>query len=180
MHASNASPGGFGLTGGEMAAKLTSLADCNYRQLQAEWRRLYRSPPPKQISRDLLRLGIAWKLQERAQGGLGRTVLRKLAKVAELLDEGGDVALPREKSLKTGTRLVREWNGDTHDVLVIDGGFRWRGRTWASLSAIAREITGTRWSGPRFFGVTSNRNRGAVAAASRANRTEEVGHDATR
>lgn len=136
-----------------LAADLAGLPDRSYAELQAEWRRLYRAPPPKKLSRDVLELAIAWKLQEAALGGLSAAAKRQLEALAQSMATGGDIAQPRAVSLKLGARLVREWNGETHDVLVVEGGFRWRGERWPSLSAIAREITGTRWSGPRFFGL---------------------------
>ena len=68
-------------------------------------------------------------------------------------------------SLKPGARLVRAWGGETHEVLVVENGFVWRGKTWASLSVIAREMTGTRWSGPRFFGLDKPKAAGASVAA---------------
>jgi hypothetical protein len=145
-----------------LASDLAALPRQSYAELQAEWRRLYRSPPPKQTSRDLLELGIAWALQDKALGGLTPAARRQLAALAETLGRGGDIAAPRTTSLKAGARLVREWNGETHDVLVLKDGFRWRDATWPSLSAIAREITGARWSGPRFFGITASRSRPAT------------------
>ena len=151
-----------GSAASSLAADLAALSHRTYPDLQAEWRRLYRSPPPKQTSRDLLELGIAWKLQEKALGGLAPAARRQLATLADTLGTDGDIATPRAVAPKAGARLVREWNGETHDVLVLEDGFRWRGKTCPSLSAIAREITGARWSGPRFFGIAPSRNRGAA------------------
>ena len=154
----------------DLAASLAALPDRSYAELQSEWRRLYRSPPPKKLSRDVLELGIAWKLQEAALGGLGAASKRQLGALAKAIADGGEIAQPRAVSLKFGARLVREWNGETHDVLVVKNGFRWRDETWPSLSAIAREITGTRWSGPRFFGLPD----GTVAAPVRSPRHETL------
>ena len=138
---------------GNLKGGVVALEQLTYAQLQSEWRRLYRSHPPKKISRDLLELAIAWKLQEKALGGLSAPAKRQLMILAQALSNGGDIAKPRTVTMKRGARLVREWNGETHDVLVLNDGFRWRGQHWPSLSAIARAITGTRWSGPRFFGL---------------------------
>ena len=137
----------------DLEAELARLTLVSYAELQSHWRRLFRSPPPRKIGRDTLELGVAWKLQEKALGGLNNTTRRTLAAHAESLRTTGDLAKPRAVTLKPGARLLREWNGETHSVLVLDDGFQWRGRPWRSLSAIAREITGTRWSGPRFFGL---------------------------
>ena len=109
--------------------------------LGQEWRTVYRSEPPR-LSADLLRRGIAYRLQQHAFGKLPPHVARVLA--------CGGRAAPE---VTAGTRLVREWNGRTIDVTATEQGMEWEGRTFRSLSAIAREVTGTAWSGPRFFGI---------------------------
>jgi hypothetical protein len=121
--------------------------------LRTEWRRLYRAHPPTCVRRDLLLLGVAWKLQEQTYGGLGATIRRRIAELAETLEREGDVTRGRVARLRPGAKLVREWRGETHTVVVGEDGFEWRGRHWRSLSVIAREITGGHWSGPRFFGL---------------------------
>ncbi len=136
-----------------LTRKLAALADLDTVGLKAEWRRLYRSHPPLHIRRDLLVLAIAWKLQERIYGGLTVAQKRRLAGIAEELKKNGDLSAGPTICLKPGLRLVREWRGETHDVLVLEDGFEWNGQRRRSLSAIAREITGTRWSGPLFFGL---------------------------
>ncbi len=136
-----------------VAVKLQALAEMNYDALRAEWRRLYRAPPPKRVSRDLLMLGIGWKVQERAYGGLGAATKRRLADLAKTVERNGDVTRNRVARLKPGARFVREWRGEIHTVIVLEDGFEWNGAQWRSLSAIAHEITGVRWSGPRFFGL---------------------------
>ena len=137
----------------DLSEKLTALADLDTAGLRREWRRLYRSHPPLHIRRDLLVLAIAWKLQEKVYGGLTAAQKRKLAGIAEELRKNGNLSASPAIRLKPGLRLVREWRGETHDVLVLEDGFEWNGKRRRSLSAIAREITGTQWSGPRFFGV---------------------------
>lgn len=132
--------------------------------LRTEWNRLYRSPPPARASRSLLELGVAWKIQEIAYGGLSRTTMRRLAGAAGPTDATGAPSAPKTIALKPGARLVREWQGETHDVLVVEGGYEWRGQRWTSLSMIAREITGTRWSGPRFFGLEKSTRKRAQEA----------------
>jgi hypothetical protein len=122
----------------ELAA-LVALPDAD---LGREWRRVYRSEAPR-LPPSLLRRGIAYRLQERAYGKLSPQVARVLASPTRSAPE-----------VTPGTRLVREWNGRTIDVIAIEGGgMLWEGRTYRSLSAIAREATGTAWSGPRFFGI---------------------------
>ncbi len=136
-----------------LEAKLTALTVMDGDGLRRDWRRLYRSHPPLHIRRELLVLAIAWKLQEKVHGGLTAAQKRRLVGLAEELKKGGDLSAGPAIRLKPGLRLVREWRGETHDVLVLEDGFEWNGERRPSLSAIAREITGTHWSGPRFFGL---------------------------
>lgn len=108
---------------------------------------------------------IAWKLQERALGGLKKAIAAELRDLAEALAATGDIRRTKAPRLKPGARLVREWGGVTHEVTVTEAGFLWNGKARASLSAIAGEITGAHWSGPRFFGLagggkTAVRNKG--------------------
>ena len=137
----------------ELEAKLTALTVMDGDELRREWRRLYRSHPPLHIRRDLLVLAIAWKLQEKVHGGLTAAQKRRLAGIGEELRKNGNLFAGPAIRLKPGLRLVREWRGETHTVLVLEDGFEWNGQRRRSLSAIAREITGTRWSGPLFFGL---------------------------
>jgi Protein of unknown function (DUF2924) len=158
-------------TGPDLARQLAALPGLCYADLRAEWRRLYRASPPNKIGRDVLELGVAWKLQERALGGLSSATRRRLADLAETLESKGDLTKARSAKLRPGARLLREWRGSSHEVLVTENGFLWRGERWRSLSVIAREITGTQWSGPRFFGLVRN----ARAQASWAPAAGEVG-----
>jgi hypothetical protein len=80
-------------------------------------------------------------------------VKRQIAGLAKTMETKSNLVQPRSVSLKPGARLLRSWGGETHEVVVVEDGFTWAGKTWRSLSAIAREMTGTRWSGPRFFGL---------------------------
>jgi hypothetical protein len=126
--------------------------------LRQEWRSLYGRGPPR-ISRDLLRLGVAYRRQELQHGGLGKATLRKLATLAKTLRQTGRVGPAPTLNLKTGTRLVREWHGRTHTVTVTEDGFEYDGASYASLTKIARAITGAHWSGPRFFGLGAKDKR---------------------
>ena len=135
--------------------RLAALALMSHAELRAEWRRLYRAHPPQKVGRDVLELGVAWKLQEKALGGTSAATKRRLAELARVMESKGDLAKARAIRLRPGAKLVREWRGETHDVLVTESGFLWRGESWRSLSAIALEITGAHWSGPRFFGLAS-------------------------
>lgn len=139
----------------EIAAKLAQLEVLTNFELRGEWRRLHHMQPPRSLSRDLLLRGITYKIQERESGGLSNSVLRKLTDPDALSAEHRRAA-PRTV-VKPGTRLVREWNGHTHTVIVHADGVEWRGKRYRSLSVVAREITGAHWSGPRFFGLTAKR-----------------------
>ncbi len=147
--------------------RLAALNRLGLVRLRAEWRRLHRrATPPARLSRDLLLRSIAHRLQEDALGGLPPAAKRRLASLARGLAAGGEPAVaPAAVRLKPGTTLVREWHGRTHTVLVLaDGGFEHEGRRYASLTRLARAITGARWSGPRFFGL----RRGTRSADARA------------
>jgi hypothetical protein len=121
--------------------------------LRSEWQRLYGRAAPARISRELLMRAIAYRLQERAFGGLGPQLLRQLHQIAASIGEKRELMIGPMPRLKPGTRLLRDWHGRSHEVLVLIEGFSWQGTRYRSLSQIARAITGTRWSGPAFFGV---------------------------
>lgn len=155
----------------ELPARLAALGAMTREELVAEWRRQFRVNPPDRIRRELLELAIAWKLQEKALGGLKKAVATELRGLADALATTGDIRRVKTPKLRSGARLVREWGGVTHEVTVVDGGYLWNGEIRKSLSAIAEEITGAHWSGPRFFGLTSRAklavgdSAGSVSAA---------------
>jgi hypothetical protein len=130
---------------------IKAFAGLSLDELRREWRRLYRSEPPR-ISRDLLMRGMGYRHQEIQHGGLGKATRRKLKTLAKMFRSTGRVA-PTGLSLKPGARLVREWHGHTHTVTVTEDGFEYAGTSYPSLTKIVRKITGTHWSGPRFFGL---------------------------
>jgi hypothetical protein len=119
-------------------------------ELQAQWRAVWGTEPPRHASREFLIRAVAYGIQAQAFGGLDDKTLRLLAKVNEVK---GEAPKPRRSRLGKGSKLFREWHGETHEVLVLDKGFAWRGETYQSLSAIARAITGARWNGWTFFGL---------------------------
>jgi hypothetical protein len=135
-------------------------------ELRQRWRGLYETPAPPNLSRELLARAVAYRMQELARGGLHPEPQRHLLRIARQFKEAGAATIGTRPELKPGTRLVREWRGRTHDVLVLDDGFSWQGRHYRSLSAIARKITGMAWSGPLFFGLKPSRptNRRSSAA----------------
>lgn len=129
---------------------LVRVDGMNVDALRTEWRRVFSSEPPSAFSRDLLARAIAYRLQERALGGLGPSAARLLR---SLLKPGAEP--PRQ--VKAGSVIVREHKGVLHEVLVVPGGFCWQGKTYDSLSTIAKKITGVTWNGPRFFGLRSKK-----------------------
>jgi len=151
-----------------LSSDLDAIPSMTYSELHLAWRRHYRAVPPKKMSRDILELGIAWKIQENKLGGLSAAVKRQIADLARTMETKSDLAKPRVVTPKPGARLLRAWNGATHEVLAVEDGFLWAGKTWLSLSVIAREITGTRWSGPRFFGLNAPPNAGTTEQKSEA------------
>src|SRR5437868_6237534 len=125
----------------DIAVEHARLCEMTIFELRSKWRRLHRAPPPMRLSRDLLLRGITYKLQERPLGGLSKSILRKLERL-NLDSEASDAQKPAPSiSLKAGTRLVREWRGVTHTVLVHADGFEWNGRRYRSLTIVAREIS---------------------------------------
>jgi hypothetical protein len=140
--------------------RLSALAVMSPAQLRAAWRETFRQPPPD-MSPELMARAIAWRNQERRHGGLPASVSRELAKAAERLRKTGEVACGNYISLKPGTRLVRSWHGRTINVLVTEDGFEFDGRRYRSLTHISSEVTGTHWSGPRFFGLKNRRTKSA-------------------
>jgi hypothetical protein len=124
-----------------------SLEALGLEDLRAEWRRRYGVPPTLR-SPVLLRHLLAWRIQADAMGGLDPGLLRQLRRVA-------DSRTSRGPALEAGSRLAREWQGRLHEVEIREQGVFYEGRRYKSLSAVARAITGSRWNGPRFFGLRS-------------------------
>jgi len=121
-------------------------------QLRSAWRDAFKTAAPD-IGSDLLRRAIASRLQERIHGSLDNKVKREIERLCKRVEKTGKAGPMHAISLKTRTRLVRSWNDKSDHVLVCDDGFEFEDRHYASLSSIAREITGAHWSGPRFFGL---------------------------
>ena len=136
----------------DITAEIARLEPLTLDELREQWLRLHQTPPPKRLSRDILLRGITYKLQEEAVGGLSKAILRKLQTTGHCEASSAAKRRPRP-SFKPGTRLVREWHGVTHTVVILANGVEWRGQRYRSLSIVAREITGAHWSGPRFFGL---------------------------
>jgi len=139
-----------------VAAELEALQSLSQQELRERWVELYKTPCPRFIKRPLLTRALAYRIQENAFGGLDRATRRRLDQAAAALKAGRPL-VPSQPKVKPGTRLLREWQGTTHEVLVLEKGVQFRDREWPSLSAVAQEITGAHWSGPRFFGLKEKR-----------------------
>ncbi len=142
-----------------VAELLARLNDLTLDELRAEWRRLYRRAPPR-LSRDLMRRAIAYRIQEKAVGGLSAASKRKLKDHAIQIEITGRVRPDSRPVVRSGARLVREWNGRTYTVTVTEDGFEYGEKIYRSLTKVARVITGAHWSGPRFFGLDGTMARG--------------------
>jgi hypothetical protein len=157
----------------KLEMEIASLGGLHRSELAERWRAIYGVPPPKGARRVLLERAIAWHVQAKLFGGLRKETLRELLKgptgharsgpkSAGLADSdalaGIDInAQSKQRAIRPlpspGARLVRDWRGKTHVIDVVKTGYVWQGKSHKSLSVIAREITGARWSGPRFFGL---------------------------
>ena len=135
---------------------LSRLPTLNIGELRQQWRSLYKTQAPRHFSRELLVRAVAFRMQEVAQGGLRPEPQRQLRRIAQEFKDTGEARIRARPELKPGSRLLREWQGRTYEVLVLDDGFSWQGTRYRSLSAIVRQITGTAWSGPLFFGLKPN------------------------
>ncbi len=137
----------------DLSAELARLSSLSVEDLKSSWTETFGGTAPKNSRRDYLLRAITHDLQCRMHGGISKTLHRALMKVADAKAGASVEAAKRTRSLKLGARIYREWKGAVHEVEVIDGGYRYEGATFKSLSVIARKITGTRWSGPAFFGL---------------------------
>lgn len=144
-----------------VSSELQQLAAMKPPELRSKWREVYRSVAPD-LGPDLLRRGIAYRLQERGQGKLAISTRRELDRLVKQFGNADGEMVASAPPLRPGTRLVRSWHGKMYQVLVLDEGFEFDGRRYGSLSQIASDITGVHWSGPRFFGLLAkSRQQGA-------------------
>jgi hypothetical protein len=129
-------------------AEVNQIRSLGIDALRQRWRMMFGAIPPKGLTKDIIGRMIAYRIQEEAFGGLDRETVKLLDRLAS-----GEKATELNRRLKPGTVLIREYNGERHTVTVAAEGFSWRDATYPSLSAIAQAITGTKWNGPRFFGL---------------------------
>ncbi|MGA3304194.1 MAG: DUF2924 domain-containing protein [Methylovirgula sp.] len=130
----------------DLEQELDRIASLNKEELRKLWRKTKGKEPPDALPKDLIARALAHALQEERIGGLTPNLRKQLAAFANGSDQAG-------RYVKTGSVIVREYQGQLHEVTVVPEGFVWHGQTYTSLSTIARQITGTSWNGPRFFGL---------------------------
>jgi len=147
-----------------LAAEIAGVSKLGIDDLRERWKAMYGKAPSREIGRSFLTRAIAYRLQERAYGGLKPSTRRLLAQDAEETATGSSKR-PQTRMAQSGTILIREWQGTAHRVTMLDDGVSFNGKRYRSLSEVAREITGSRWSGPRFFGLRApvmENNHGAT------------------
>ena len=132
---------------------LAVLERCDTPELQTRWTETFKSAPPKNASRDFLHRALAHQAQVDAHGGLKAKTKRRLVQMAKAMAADPEYSPSPEPSIKPGTKLVRKWKGKRYEVMILEKGFAFEGKAYDSLSKIATDITGTRWSGPLFFGL---------------------------
>jgi Protein of unknown function (DUF2924) len=138
-----------------ISTSLWALPSLTAKELKRQWRSLYGCAPPLRISRELLIRAVAYRIQEQTQGGLKEPTRKLLLRLAHDARDGKPLKISASAPTSAGTVLMREWQGVTHEVRVLDRGVLYQRRRYRSLSQVARLITGSRWSGPLFFGLRS-------------------------
>jgi hypothetical protein len=141
----------------EISTKIQTLPRLSKPELLALWQELFVKPPHPKLRRELMIPVLAYRIQEQTYGDLKLSTRRQLQKLGEELTRNREAPLQVTPQRRSGTKLLRQYQGQLHEVMVADEGFRYRGQRYESLSEIAREITGTRWSGPAFFGLKQGR-----------------------
>lgn len=129
------------------------MEDKELSVIKAQWREHFHQDPPFKASRDFMQGHIAWAQQAKEHGGLKRKVNNQLKQMIQQLRVGTEPASDTSLIIKPGTKLIREYQGEKHEVITTADGFQYKGKAFGSLSSIAREITGTKWNGKVFFGV---------------------------
>jgi hypothetical protein len=138
----------------EVSSEVAKLPSFTRQQLLDLWLKLYGRAAPPGIRRELMVPFLGYRIQERAYGGLKAATRAQLLRIARALENPTSTTewLSKPK-IKAGTRILRQWRGEIHEIMVTESGYEYRAASYRSLSEIARKITGTRWSGPAFFGL---------------------------
>lgn len=136
-----------------LEAEIRRLPDLSLAELRDRWKAIFGNPAPLSLRRKFLARAVAYQMQVQAYGGLSNATKRRLREIAEAVRRGNPDAAGIARHIRPGTQMIRQWRDETHIVAAIAGGFEWNGQTYKSLSAVAKEITGTNWNGYAFFGV---------------------------
>ena len=142
--------------------QLAQLSTMKRQELQSLWQKLFGRQPSSRLRRETLLPILGYRIQEKTYGGLKESLSRKLRELAEDCPTDRKPVVKSILRPKIGTRFIREWKGRLHEVTVLENGYEYDNRTYRSLSEIAHLITGTKWSGPAFFGIR-RRSRKAIA-----------------
>jgi hypothetical protein len=152
-----------------LEAEIERLPDLGHDELRKRWKLLFGHAAPKSLRRKFMARAIAYQMQVLAYGGLSAATKRRLREIANAISNGDRDNAFSGFQIKPGTQLIREWQNTTHTVMVLDEGFALDGRTYNSLSAIAKAITGTNWNGYAFFGIKRAARANKAAAGSKRN-----------
>lgn len=142
----------------DLSRKIATLPDLNKAQLLKVWAENFSHEPPRKLRKEVMVPVLAYRMQEREFGGQSHNARKRLKEIAQSLRKEKPSQDTAAANQATGTRLIRSWHGQVHEVLSTDRGYEYRGSSYGSLSKIAREITGTRWSGPAFFGTREKKS----------------------
>jgi hypothetical protein len=153
--------------GDRLSGEISALHSASIIQLRQRWKALYGTEPPRRASRDLMTRAVAYRIQERALGGLSASTRRLLERVADDIGGRRPAKVPSIRKVHAGAILLREWGGVQHQVTVLESGVLFRGKQYRSLSEVARLITGSRWSGPLFFGLKKRSREEATGDGAR-------------
>jgi hypothetical protein len=137
----------------KLADKIAALPALNKAELLAIWDENFGKSPPPKLRKQLMVPLLAYRMQEKEFGGLSHSARKRLREIAASMKSEKLPPRKDQAATQTGTRLVRSWHGEVHEAMATESGYLYRGRQFSSLSKIAREITGTQWSGPLFFGT---------------------------
>jgi Protein of unknown function (DUF2924) len=151
----------------QILTQLDSLARMSKDDLSGLWRRLFQTAVPERLRRPLMVRILAYRIQERSFGGLSPRARQRLRQMARALEKDSEAQISSAPAFKPETRLIRQWQDETHVVTIKPKGYEYQGSLYRSLSEIARLITGTRWSGPLFFGLKSSQTNAPASPRSR-------------
>ena len=144
--------------------RLSSFSNLKRTVLRELWQALFKTDPPDQLRKELMIQFLAYRIQEEEFGGLSNVSYKRIKDLLVMLEADSNQSVSRHRTIKPGTRLLRQWKDQIHVVNVEEAGYEYRGARYESLSEIARLITGTRWSGPLFFGLKDKRSKNSREA----------------